>query len=338
MTASCNGEIVLQGYLAGIRPEGIQVITAGSVVEETSLALKQVIDWLDEGVPANQIAIVVRRENLYLQPLADRAAEYGVPLISGQQLLFVGTPLGGLLQAVIAAIFRSWPYEATQAVLTSPLLQLPFDAVQRAIALRDQRPDGIATWDTSLAYLELPAVTSRREVLGALEQLFHQGQLWELARTEPVLNVALNVMVRHVRPYAQDDSPCSLGEALAILSHLLWNVELPALLGKSAVRVLNPIGAVGRSFRRLIVLGLADGIFPVHRSDDPLIDSFVRERWRNSGIAMPDQAELCSVEEALFLLSISTATEELVLMRPTHDLQTHSLTVSPFLEVMGCDS
>lgn len=328
------GDRVVQAYLAGEPLPELGVRSAPTLEEEVAGGLKQVIDWLDQGIFAGEIAIVVRQEQLYLQVLADKAAEYDVPLISGRQQSLGQTPLGGLLQALTAAMAQDWDFFATRQLLSQPLLRLPFDPLTRAADLQGQRPRGAAAWDPRLSVLDIPLDTDWQDALQRIEAFLKLGSLWDTARQEPGLNVALSLLVRHLQPRAHDRRACSREDVLRFLNHVLRSVTLPILLGKSAVRVINPIGAVGREFRRVLLLGLADGIFPMPRRDDPLIDACTRERWRAGGVDLPDVAELASIEEALFLLVAGTARDEIVCSYPRHDLRMQPLLPSPFLEVI----
>lgn len=328
------GDRVIQAYLAGKPLSELCVRAAPTIEEEVAEGLRQVIDWLDQGIFAAEIAIVVRQEQLYLQPLADKAAEYDVPLISGRQQSLSQTPLGGLLQALTTAMAQDWDFASTRQLLTQPLLRLPFDPLSQATKLQGQRPRGLAVWDSSLSDLDIPLETDWQDALRRIEAFLRLGGLWETARQEPDINVALSLLVRHLQPKAHDRSPCHREDVLRFLNHVLRSVSLPTLLGKSAVRVINPIGAVGREFRCVLILGLADGIFPVIRRDDPLIDARTRECWRAGGVELPDVTELASVEESLFLLVAGTARDELVCSYPRLDLRMQPLRPSPFLEVI----
>ena len=335
MTVLNVGDRVVRAYLDGLPLSGVCIRSLPTLEDEISEALRRVIRWLEDGVAPGEITLIVRDEHLYLQPLADKAAEYAVPLISGRQQALIQTPLGGLLQLLAAALSCNWEYGPVRALLTHPLLQLPFDVSVRAAALKEVRPNGLIVWDSSLADLEVLPSTDWQNALGRIEKFLMMAGIWETARHEPNVNVALSLVVQHLRPKARDVTECSPSALARFLNNILRTVTLPTLFARSAVRVLNPIGAVGREFSHVVILGLANGIFPMPRRDDPLIDTHTRKRWAEGGVTLPGISELASIEESLFLLAVGTARDELVLSYPKRDLRMQPLLPSPFLEVIA---
>nr|WP_254606131.1 PD-(D/E)XK nuclease family protein [Deinococcus sp. JMULE3] len=129
---------------------------------------------------------------------------------------------------------------------------------------------------------------------------------------------------------ARRDAPCHREELLGLVAHVLRSTTVPVLLGRSGVRVANPLAALGRTFDHVWVLGLADSIFPRPAGDHPLIDSVVRARWHSAGVTVPDASSLASVEEALFLGAVGGAGLEVVLSRPLRGVDGRALRPSPF--------
>lgn len=330
-TPETIGDSAIASYLQPQLVSGLVKAEFPDIDAEVRACLREVRSWLAEGTPPEDIAIVIRQESQYLETLADIAREYNVPLVSGAQRALLQTGLGSFLQAWINAHRSEWRFSDTQALLTHPLLRLPFDASERARQLRTRSPRGLRAWSPDLAWLELPADTTWKEALvGVLQRMITDLGIRDRCRTEPELNVALNLFMDRLRPDARRDTPCSQEDVLSALAFTLRDVRLPALLGKAAVRVLNPLGALGRSFGRVWVLGLSNTIFPAVHIDHPLVDAHTRQRWQQSEVTLPDLTSFTGVESALFLGSVATAGESLILSRPRRGVSGRELAPSPY--------
>lgn len=325
------GDSVIASYFQAYPAGGLVKAEFPDIDSEVRACLREVRSWLAEGTPPEDIAIVIRQESQYLETLADIAREYNVPLVSGAQRALLQTGLGSLLQAWTDAHRSEWRFADTQAFLTHPLLRLPFDPSERARQLRARSPRGLRAWSPDLAWLELPEETTWREALvGVLQRMITDLGIRNRCRTEPELNVSLNLFMDRLRPDARRDTPCSQEDVLSAIAFTLRDVRLPALLGKAAVRVLNPLGALGRSFERVWMLGLSDTIFPAAHIDHPLVDAHIRRRWQQSGVTLPDLTSFTGVEAALFLGSVATAGRSLVLSRPRRGVSGRELAPSPY--------
>ncbi|MFC3833025.1 MULTISPECIES: PD-(D/E)XK nuclease family protein [Deinococcus] len=323
------GDHVTAGVLDGhVVPE----LIAGEAADldgEVRLALQEVRRWLRAGVPPEEIAVIVRLEGRYIDALADIGAEYSLPLLSGAQRPLREAGLGRLLRAWIRAQESGWAYADTRALLTDPLLEWPW-TLERAAALQGSRPAGLDAWNPDLRWLALPAVTTRAAGFRAVQRLLREGGVGARCRRDPELNRWVTAALRHLRPWSADDAAGAREAVLAELGFALGAVTQPALNTRSGVRVLNPLGALGRSFRRVVILGLADGTFPIRRRDHALVDTVTRRRWAAGGVALPDVLSLADVEEPLLLGCVATAREQLVITRPRRDDAGDPLAPSPF--------
>lgn len=330
-----NGDRLVQAYLTRTPPpQGVLKAEFAEVEAEVRACLKQVRAWLADGSRPEQIAVVVRHEATYLPTLTDIAREYALPLISGLQVPLLQTPLGGAVQAWVDAHARDWSYAATRRLLTLPLLRPPFDALRQARTLQPACPPGLDAWG-DLGWLALPPETTWRAGLGALQRLLGEFGIHDRCRQDPALNVALRTLVDRLAAEARREETCMREELLGLVTHVLRTATVPALLGRSGVRVANPIAALGRRFDHVWVLGLSDGLFPVQPGDDPLLDSAVRAQWREAGVHVPDVTSLATVQEALFLGAVAGAWSEIVLSRPRRDAGGRELRASPYWLRLG---
>lgn len=302
---------------------------------EVRACLRQVRAWLAQGVRPERLAVIARHEGTYLGVLADVAREYGLPLVSSGQMPLLHTPLGGLVRAWVDAHTREWRYSAARRVLTHPLLQPGLDTLARARALQPACPSGLAAWDEGLTWLEVPQETTWREGLGILGRLLVDLGVRGRCTRDPALNAAVTLLADRLAAEARSDAPCSREELLGTVAHVLRSSTVPVLLGRSGVRVANPLAALGRRFDHVWVLGLSDTLFPVRTADHPLIDSVTRTRWADGGVHLPDASTLASVEEALFLGAVAGAGLDLVVSRPRRGPDGRELRPSPFWSRLG---
>nr|WP_246363404.1 PD-(D/E)XK nuclease family protein [Deinococcus budaensis] len=330
-----NGDRLVHAYLTRTPlPNGVAKAEFAEVEAEVRACLGQVRAWLAQGSRPEQLAIVVRHEATYLPTLADIAREYALPLTSGLQVPLLETPLGGVVQAWVDAHSRNWTYPAVRRLLTLPLLRPPFDALRQARRLQPACPPGLDAWG-DLGWLALPAQTSWRAGVETLQRLITELGVRDRCKRDPVLNVALRTLVDRLGAEARREESCSREELLGLVTLVLRTATVPALLGRSGVRVANPIAALGRRFDHVWVLGLSDGLFPVRPSDDPLIDSAVRAQWREAGVHLPDVTSLATVQEALFLGAVAGAWSDIVLSRPRRDAGGRALRASPYWLRLG---
>ncbi|MBB5378613.1 hypothetical protein HNQ07_004120 [Deinococcus metalli] len=319
------GDHAIHGYLTAT---SVPCLSAGEypdIEAEVRACLRQVRDWLAEGTPPERLAILVRNEGQYLETLADIAADYQIPLRSGLQRPLLASGLGQVLQAWCDAHTQGWPYRAVSALFTHPLVDRP-EFLERARELRTTTPTGLDAWGSEWRWLALPESTTwRGALIGTVQRMLQDFGLLARCKDDVELNRLVVRFLHRLEDAAQRDGPCTREDVLSLIGFTLRSIQLPALAGKSAVPVLNPLGALACTADRVWVLGLSEGLFPAARSDHPLIDSFIRQRWSAQGVHLPDVRSLASVEDALIVAMLGTAQEELVISRPRRDLEGHAL-------------
>lgn len=310
-------------------------LTAGEYADiesEVRACLRQVAERLADGTPPEQLAILVRNEGVYLDTLADVAAEYQIPLRSGLQRPLLATGFGQFLQAWLDAHTQGWPYRACEALLTHPLVDRP-EFLERARALRPTAPSGLDAWGEGLRWLALPEETTWRGALvGTVQRMLTEFRLLARCEEDPALNRFIRTFLNRLEEPVRRPGPCTREDVLSTIGFTLRSIQFPMLTGKSAVSVKNPLGALGCSFEGVWILGLSDGIFPAARRDHPLIDTYTRQHWSTQGVHLPDVRSLASVEDALILAMLGTAQSTLVISRPRRSLDGQSLHPSPYWE------
>jgi RecB family exonuclease len=314
-------ELAVRDPGGSVFPAPVSVHAAPDVETEIRSALRQMRAWLQSGVKAAELALVVRDESTYLPVLLEVSREYGLPLTGAQQLPLAHTPVGALALTWLDALTDGWKFSRTRALLTHPLLGLLQGGLSVARRLSAHFPVGLEAWDPALTWLELEEPASLAAAVQVLERLLLDGGIRKCCRQDALLNAHTSALVEALGGAAKDESPRPREEVILLLRHLLTTKAVPLLLGKGGVRVLNPLGLLGRSFRRAWVLGLADGMYPPRVGDSPLLDSAVRARWAEAGVHVPDAATTSAVEETVFTGAVLGCAGELVLSRPRRSVQ-----------------
>lgn len=328
-------ELATRAPDASVFQSPVSVHAAPDVETEVRSALRQTRAWLQSGVKAAELALVVRDEATYLPVLLEVSREYGLPLTGAQQLPLAHTPVGALALLWLDALTDGWKFSRTRALLTHPLLGLLPDGLSVARRLSEHFPAGLEVWGPELVWLELEEPSSLAAAVQVLERLLLDGGIRKRCRQDAPLNAHTSALVEALGGAAKNESPRSREEVILLLRHLLTTKTVPLLLGKGGVRVLNPLGLLGRSFRRAWVLGLSDGMYPPRVGDSPLLDSAVRAHWADAGVHVPDAATTSAVEETVFAGAVLGCAGELVLSRPRRSVQGRALGPSVLLTRLG---
>lgn len=333
------GDQAARTFLRPDLPEqpDISVLTLPGVVEETREVLRQVkLAHQFEGRPWAELAIVVRDEQTYLPPLLETAERYGVPLLSQARLPLLTTPLGELLRHWTDAALLQWPYELTRALLTHPLLQLPFDANIRARQFGRRTPRGLKVWgeEAVLEELDWPEQAPARTYLEHLSRALERLGVLDRQRSDAGLGVALKVLQDALHPLGR---AAALGreECLTEIQTLLGGVQVPVMPNKSGVRLATPLSTLGHSYQKVWVLGLSEGQFPRPSTDPPLLDANLRTHWSQGGVSLPGGIESQGIERALFFHAVACAREALTLTRPEVTAAGRLSETSPFLRAFS---
>ena len=302
---------------AGQHPE-CEVLVLPSAIEEAREALRQVKRaHQDGGRPWHELAIVIRDEATYLGPLLDAAERYGVPLVSQARRPLRHTPLGSLLAAWVDAGLTGWPFEASVAVLTHPLVADVVDVSARQRSFNRRTPRGLRPWQLGphADLLEWPASASGAAYLQFLTAALEAWGTVDRQRRDPALGAALAALKLALSPLGTPDMQ-ERAAFLAALRAALAEATVPVCPGKGGVRVATPLGTLGRSFQAVWILGLSEGGFPRAPSDPPLLDAHLRAFWSQTGVYLPGGVESQAIEQALFFHALACARESLTLMRP----------------------
>ena len=121
---------------------------------------------------------------------------------------------------------------------------------------------------------------------------------------------ALYCSLGYARQYTRRDFLAELNAGINAAS-----VRTSSAFRSGRVLVTSVTDARGLPHKHVIILGLAEGVFPAPVPEDPLLLDTERLRLREAGIDLPTQAERAD-EEGLFFELINQARDSLTLTRP----------------------
>jgi hypothetical protein len=309
----------------------------GTLESECRFVLSQVRAWLESGLETRDLALIVRDETTYLPTLEAVSAEFGVFLVSDRQIPALETAPGQWVQLWLEAAVSGFAYAQTRRWLAHPAGR---SCVQLAAAIRSlavANKSGLGTWQDfqteALELLWLPEESADYPslILGGLQW----AGVTDVSGLEPRSVAALNRISRVLR--GMNGMWRLENFAQAFLERL--NAERVALLpGRSGVRVLTPLGALARSFKKLIVLGINDGDYPRYQNQTGLLDGFAKDALSEHGLVLPSTRARVGVERALFYSAISSARETVLFTRPMRDLAGRVIPKSPFLRALQLET
>ncbi len=224
----------------GEAPPGVQALRFPDVEREVRHVLAQVRALLVQGVPATQIALVVRDDRLYGPLAAAVALEQGIPL----RLLYrvpVGETRVGSLLALLSQALPAFPYEATLRLLFHPLF--PEKAGLDPRRARALRPHGREAWER-LGLPEglggLARLTKGQELVQGLRDFLKP--LKARLRGWPRERAALEAVLRALPELAEEEGDGFFSG----LTELLFHLTVPAHAGVPGPRAPHPLGPLRR--------------------------------------------------------------------------------------------
>ena len=314
--------------------DAITLLAGGGERAELELVAAEVKRLLDEGVPAEEIAVVHRSPATVAVLLSEVFGAFGVPVALERRIAFGHTPLGRALVALLRCALLDASAEDLLAYLRAPgLLQLP----QLADALEARaRQAGARTADAAHAlwraeHWQLDAIERVRAAHGRGGAQLLERVAAELAilfaaprrRAAEVLTgpgaqdaavlkagrVALDQLVALANmDAALAPSPAQLADLLQELEVFTGTRPRPGL-----VTVTEPLLLRARRVRALFACGLQERVFPAPQGAEPFFGDPEREEIAvASGLRLRRRDEL-GAERYLFYATVSRPEERLYL-------------------------
>jgi RecB family exonuclease len=310
------------------------------------VVMEAVVAALAEGVPPDEIAVVVPRLADEREAVLGPLAEAGVPTRHATRLPFAASPLGRALVHLWAFACDEDGPESLDRLLA--WLRSPYagaapaevDGFERAMRRRTDVGRGhlLARWEGAAiaparALRAMDGAPLRRQAeylvrLGfeRLESLPSNGDRPTAAdRRDEAALAALGGLADEL---TDDDPPARRGDVLpGRLGALLADVTFPEREGPPAgVAVLDAAQVRGLRFRHVIVCGLEEGSFPAGPAVDPYLPDDLRGRLG----FLPPRAPGTSEALLRFHAACAAADERLVLVRRFADDDGRELAPSPY--------
>lgn len=308
---------------------GIVLLEGGGERAEMELVAAEVARLIaEEGMPPEEIAVVLRSPDEAASLVAQVFGAYGIPIAMDRRAAFGHTPLGRGLVALLRAA-TGGAAEDLLAWLRTPGFVRKRDLVdqlEREVRLNGARSAGDARriWNAFVPEFPLDAIdrvadANRRGPRVLLPRLADELSLLFAAphrREAPVLDGAGTAEARvlatgrraleelaalaEAQPGLVPDAP-----ALAALVAGL-EVRLGERAAAGAVQVADPLTLRARRVRALFACRLQEGTFPAPARPEPFIDDTERRRINAaSGLRLRAHEDALAAERYLFYATVT---------------------------------
>jgi ATP-dependent helicase/nuclease subunit B len=319
--------------------DAVQLLTAGGERAEVELVAAEVLERLAAGVPADEIAVVLRSPEHRAPLVAEVFGAYGIPCTLERRTAFAHTPLGrGLLALARCALH---PQDATPADLLAYLrtpgklerLELAdrLEATVRRRAIHDL-VGARAAWEEApggwplreLDRLRGAAADGVAPLLEALARearaLFaapHRGRAPVLDQAEEVDAKALATLLTALDDLAElaaADPRHGVDPEQLLTTLDALDVRLGETPHDGAVLVADPLAIRARRFDTVVVCGLQEGEFPRPAAAEPFLsDEERRGLAMATGLRLTPRDDALADERYLFYACVSRPARRLVL-------------------------
>jgi ATP-dependent helicase/DNAse subunit B len=337
---------LFEGDAEPIEPGGaVRLLEAGGERAEAELVAAHVLERLRAGVPAGEIAVVVRSVQASGALFEQVFAAYGVPLACTRSVPLAHTPLGrGLLALARCGVAGEDPgadellrYLRTPGLLARPELADVLEAQIRRTGIRTATGAVEAAAELGLRLGELGSVQSAADPVAELarhaRRLFAAPRRHAAATLDPAEELDARALATVLGAL---DELAELGDAIELpeLIEAVAVLEVPARPARTDASVLlaEPAAIRARRFRAVFVCGLQDGAFPRPPAPEPFLSD--ERRWElalASGLRLRPREDAVASERYLFYACASRATETLILSYRSSDEEGNPAPRSPFV-------
>ena len=329
--------------------DAVVIHEAGGERSEIELAAAAVLDLLRDGVPAREIAVVLRDPAQQAELVAGVFAAYGVPAAVGARLPLAGTALGRALIAALRCALDDGTADDLLAYLRWPgLLREPEAADRLEVELRRAGERTVARarerWAAAhprpeeldeLAQAARAGVAPLTEAAAACARRLlaapHPGGAPRLEgdeREDAAAYAAAAAVLAELATLGSLDGlpPPVPADVVAALERAI--VELPPLQAHGVV-VTDPRAVRARRFRVVLVLGLGEGEFPRPPRPEPFLTD---DEMVAVGLRRGEPEARLDDERLWFYAAASRPSERLILSFCSCDEEGRPRTRSPFVD------
>ena len=339
----------------------VRLLEAGGERAEAELVAAHVVEQLRAGVPADEIAVVLRSVSTSGALFERVLSSYGVPVACPLPVRFEHTPLGrGLLALARCALTEAAESAKADSVGTSARAEVPgaeelihylrapgmlarpelADALETTVRRDGVRTAAGARQAATALGLRLEEIDGLRaakdpaaELARHARRLFaapRRAQAATLDAVEELDARALSTVLKALAELAELGEPVPAQELIETLAAL--EVRARATDGRGVVLLAEPPAIRARRFRAVFVCGLQDGEFPRPPVPEPFLSD--ERRWElaaASGLRLRPREDAVATERYLFYACASRATETLILSYRSSDEEGNLAVRSPFI-------
>jgi ATP-dependent helicase/nuclease subunit B len=348
-----------------------EVVHASGARDEVWAAAKRILEWRAEGVPFDEMGVVGRRLTAYASSIDTIFRDHRIPYSSSALRPLDGDPYVAATKALLSLADGDFSRGAVMDLVASPHFRhegeadpVLWDAMSRALGIGRGAEEWRRRLPQSGAFqrkrgergeeieLDVPAdqvESCRRTVERLLDRAVppldatwagYAGWALALFRdflvpgdAAPAVRDAFERLVDLGRVAGSVTADDRRDLALRLLADL--RTPLGSESGRG-VQVLDAMAARGIPFRRLIVLGLNERVFPRFILEDPFVRDVVRSRIAaRLGPRLPSKLKGYDEERLLFTLLKESAADRLVLSWQRSDDRGRTQVRSTFLEEDG---
>lgn len=356
---------LFEGSPAVRSPNGaVRLLEAGGERAEAELVGAEILELLQAGVAADEIAVLFRSP-ADAAPLAETIfAGYGIPVAHDRSVGLGHTSLGGgLLAFARIALGRGTPGDLLAWLRTPGKLADADLADELEAKLRRDRIADVAEGrrlferlirrrpptdpPASDPFFELDSLRAAAQAgdltssLAALERELEAIWTAPYRRCAAVLDgsaladaaVASGVRTALAELRSLHRADASLIPGVEGVLGALEQLDVREGVHGEGVLLSDPLAIRARRFRAVFVCGLQDGAFPLRPAPEPFLgDDDRRALAVASGIRLPAHEDVLDRERFLFYLCVSRPEEVLFLSWCSSDEEGNPLQPSPFVE------
>lgn len=349
-------------------------IHASGPRDEVWAAAKRILAWRDEGVEFADMGVVARTLDPYAEAIPSVFRDHAIPFATSLRRPIDREPYPAAVRTLLGLAADEFPRDAMMDLLASPYFRagregepVLWDLATRHLGIgrgaeewRRRLPDGRADFRIDRGDPDDP-----RSVLVPAEQVRRlrqavEGVLAAAVPPNPCTAADYALWVRRVTEDLLEAGP-EAGETAAALEsfastgdageerpeaehretlrRVIAGLRVPVGDPEGrGVRVLDAMAGRGLPFRRLIILGLNERVFPRFILEDAFVRDAVRSRLAaRIGCRLPQKLAGYDEEKLLFSMLASSARDELVLSWQRSDESGRAALRSAFLRDLPAD-
>lgn len=342
----------------------VRLLEGGGERAELELVAQEISALLEQGVPAEEVAVLIRPAGTSMDLLEEVFSTASVPFALQRRRPFRDAALGRALTGLLRCVPAPDGAVAGElgdllAWLRAPgLLELP--ALADSLEIRARRAGALTAgqarslWEERHWRLERIDLLQQAQERGAaalldmalreLEWLFsapRRSQAEILSAEElddaGALAAARRALgeLRELARLARDLAPGSARELAEVLARVeFFSGEGPV---RGAVAVLDPLALRARRVRALFLCGLQEGVFPARARPQPFLAEEERRRLAEvSGLVLGEADDLLTAERYLLYAVLSRPEQQLILSWHSSDDEGQPTSRSLFVDDV-CD-